>query len=141
MTDIISPEKWPGLQARISRIPYLQFLGAEFHESPDGPLATLPFLEQNIGNVTLPALHGGAIGSFLEMVAIAKVYLHIEDDIWPKPIDIQIDYLRSGKPLDTHASAEIIKLGRRAVNIQVFAWQDKKDKPIAALKGHFLVSK
>ncbi|MEP1231691.1 MAG: acyl-CoA thioesterase domain-containing protein, partial [Litorimonas sp.] len=60
---------------------------------------------------------------------------------FPKPIGINIDYLRRGKPEATYARAQIFKQGSRVANVRVRAWQDSFDTPIAALTGHFLLSK
>lgn len=58
-----------------------------------------------------------------------------------KPIGINIDYLRRGKPVETFARADIFKEGSRVSNVRVRAWQESEDKPIAALSGHFLLPK
>ena len=50
-----------------------------------------------------------------------------------------IEYLRSGRPQETFATAHIVKVGRRIANVRVDAWQGERDKPIAALRGHFLL--
>jgi len=58
-----------------------------------------------------------------------------------KPIGINIDYLRRGKPIATYARANIFKEGARVANVRVRAWQESPETPIAALSGHFLVPK
>ena len=58
----------------------------------------------------------------------------------PRPIDVTVDYLRSGRPVDTYARAQIKRLGRRVANVHVEAWQEARDRPIAALHGHFHVT-
>ena len=57
----------------------------------------------------------------------------------PKTIDFTIDYLRSGRARDAYARAEVQKAGRRVANVRVEAWQDARDRPIAAAHGHFLM--
>ncbi|MEM0924317.1 MAG: PaaI family thioesterase, partial [Pseudomonadota bacterium] len=57
----------------------------------------------------------------------------------PKTIDISIDYLRSGRPRETFARAEVQKAGRRVVHVHVIAWQDAKSRPIAMMRGNFLM--
>jgi len=52
-----------------------------------------------------------------------------------------VDYLRKGHPKDTYARAAIFKQGSRVANVRVQAWQDDYDKPIAAMQGHYLMSK
>ena len=57
----------------------------------------------------------------------------------PKPIDVTIDYLRSGRPRDTFARASVQKAGRRVAHVHVDAWQDSRSRPIAILRGNFMM--
>ncbi|MEN9873584.1 MAG: hypothetical protein RL186_481 [Pseudomonadota bacterium] len=129
----------PHLQSLLASIPYAQFLGIGF-ELRDGELiAILPFQDKLIGNPVLPALHGGVVGAMLELTAFAQI-LRVQDNATiPKTIDVSIDYLRSGRPVDTFARAHVTKLGRRIANVRVEAWQATPNDPIAALHGHFLL--
>jgi len=54
----------------IESIPYAKTLGIEAELDGEGLLLVLPFLKSNIGNPTLPALHGGAIGGFMANVRV-----------------------------------------------------------------------
>lgn len=126
----------------LDHVPYAQTLGAKPILIGDQLTLLLPFSNDNIGNPTLPALHGGAIGGFMELAAIVElIHSRGTDDLknLPKPIGINIDYLRRGKPIDTYARAVVFKRGSRVVNVRVQAWQEDYDKPIAALHGHFLI--
>jgi acyl-coenzyme A thioesterase PaaI-like protein len=58
---------------------------------------------------------------------------------FPKPVDINIDYLRSGRGVTTYASARLARQGRRVVNVHSQLWQEDESKPIAALRGHLLL--
>jgi len=125
----------------IASIPYAQTLGIDVEFNEDGFVLILPYLKSNIGNPTLPALHGGAIGGFMEVCAMAELKRRAPTLPFSKPIGINIDYLRRGKPVKTYASATIFKEGARVANVRVRAWQESLDKPIAALSGHFLIPK
>ena len=127
------------LQQLIDAIPYCRFLGIQVDRKGSELTMILRFSHQLIGNPMLPALHGGVIGAFLETTAIAQLILETEATELPKPVDITVDYLRSGRPVDTYARAEITKHGRRVCNVHAMAWQDEHTRPIAALHGHFLV--
>ena len=127
------------LQALIDSIPYCRFLGIEVDRKGSELTMILRFDRKLIGNPVLPALHGGVIGAFLETTAIAQLILETEAADLPKPVDISIDYMRSGKPVDTYARAIITKHGRRVCNVRAEAWQDEHSRPIAALHGHFLI--
>lgn len=131
----------PPIRELIGVIPYAETLGIEAVYD-DGALTLLmPYIDSNVGNPALPALHGGAIGGFMEVCAVAQLILgNPNNSVFPKPIGINIDYLRRGKPVDTFARAEIFKQGSRVANVRVRAWQESFDKPIAALSGHFLLA-
>jgi uncharacterized protein (TIGR00369 family) len=121
-------------------VPYAAFLGVRFELKGDELTAVLPFSDHLIGNPSLPALHGGVIGAMMELTAVAQIFLAQGAQKVPKTIDVNIDYLRSGRPVDTYARAHVTKLGRRVANVRVEAWQFERADPIAALHGHFLVA-
>ncbi|MEW5683788.1 MAG: PaaI family thioesterase [Pseudomonadota bacterium] len=127
------------LDAFLQRVPYVRFLGMRIELAGDEMTAVLPFRQTLIGNPILPALHGGAIGAFMELTALAQLSLVEPGRRVPKTIDITIEYLRSGRAQDTYARAILRKVGRRVANVQVEAWQDSRSKPVAGLTGHFLL--
>ncbi len=125
-------------EQNLSRIAYAKTLGVK-PVMMDGEFTlVLPYLDENVGNPLIRALHGGVIGGFMEITAISQLILTDNLTTLPKPIGINIDYLRRGKPVDTYARALVFKQGRRVSNVRVTAWQEDIDKPIAALHGHFL---
>jgi len=128
------------LQHVLERIPYARFLGVRAQLAGDEMTAIMPFSEHLIGNPALPAIHGGVLGAFMEMTALAQLSLKEGQSRQPRVIDVSIEYLRSGRPRTTYARAEIKKVGRRIANVHVEAWQDQRGSPIAALRGHFLVT-
>ncbi|WP_028452426.1 PaaI family thioesterase [Chitinilyticum aquatile] len=124
-----------------TRIPYSALLGIRVRAGDDGqPLFCLPFSPDNIGNVQLPALHGGVIGGFLENAAVMHLLWAREASELPKVVDFSIDYLRSGRPLDTWAQCEIVRQGKRIANVLMTAWQDDRTRPIAQARAHFLLA-
>lgn len=131
--------KKPDLQALVDAIPYCKFLGIEVDRKGTELTTILRFNRHLIGNPVLPALHGGVVGAFLEVTAVIQLMMEAESEDLPKPVDIGIDYLRSGKPVDTYARAIVTKHGRRVCNVRAEAWQDEHTRPIAALHGHFLI--
>jgi uncharacterized protein (TIGR00369 family) len=100
----------------------------------------MPFKPPLIGNPVLPALHGGAVGAFMELTAFAQLSVAARLTRLPKTIDITIDYLRSGRPVETFARARMVRVGRRIANVHVEAWQNERAAPIAALHGNFLLA-
>lgn len=123
----------------ISSIPYCRHLGITADIAGDTLTLTMPFAHKLIGNPVLPALHGGVIGSLLETAALAQILFETKSAKIPKPVDITIDYLRSARAVDSFARAKLFKQGRRVINVHAEMWQDDAAKPVAALRGHFLV--
>ena len=101
----------------------------------------MPFSPKIIGNPVLPAIHGGMTGAFLETTAIVGVTRELGVQAPPKPIGLTINYLRSGRALDSFAKVTIVKQGRRIVAFEAQAWQDDPTKPIASAFGHFMLRK
>ena len=145
------------LNALVSGIPYVNFLGISFERRGDELTALLTFQDRNIGNPTLPALHGGVTAAFLETTAIIELgWRQLWDEIeggqadtkaltpetltrMPKTIDFTIDYLRSGLPRDAYARAVVNRRGRRYASVHVEAWQDNRTRLFAQATGHFLM--
>ena len=123
----------------LQRVPYARFLGMRVELAGDEMTAVLPFAQHLVGNPMLPALHGGVLGAFMEMTALAQLSLAQPLRHVPKTIDITVEYLRSAGPKDTYARAILRKVGRRVANVQVEAWQESRAKPVAGLTGHFLL--
>jgi uncharacterized protein (TIGR00369 family) len=127
---------WPELSAAV---PYARFLGITMDDASGELLAKMPFSPHLVGNSSLPALHGGTLGALLESVSIFQLLWEIEEPVLPKTINITIDYMRSGRPLDTWAKATVSKLGRRVASVHAEAWQEDRARPIASARAHFLV--
>lgn len=128
------------LQRVLSKIPYTQFIGVEPIILDDELTMVMRYKDSNIGNPFLPALHGGVIGGFMEVSAIAGLMFSGDYSKVPKPIGLNVGYLRSGKPQDTFARASIVRQGSRVANVRVEAWQDDMDRPIATLMGNYLTA-
>jgi uncharacterized protein (TIGR00369 family) len=124
----------------LDTLPYARFLGLLTRRDEDRLTVTMPFAEKLIGNPVLPALHGGSTAAMLELTAVSQVALLYPRLKLPRPINVTVTYLRSGRPQDVHARARISKAGRRVAHVQAEAWQDDEDQPIATLSAHFLVA-
>lgn len=138
MTDT-APFTEAEVRTRFLAAPFVKYLGVELELRGDELTLVMPYRESLIGNVMLPALHGGTLGALLELTALATVSVKQRQAHLPKTIDITIDYLRSGRPVDTYARAKVTRLGRRIASVHAEAWQHERADPIAALNGHFLL--
>jgi uncharacterized protein (TIGR00369 family) len=119
--------------------PYARFLGLRLGLDGDAVTAVLPFAPHLIGNPILPALHGGVVAAFLELTALAQLAATAGEGAAPRTVDITVDYLRSARAADTFARAEILRMGRRVANVRAIAWQGDERRPVATLRGHFLL--
>ncbi|AXK40313.1 PaaI family thioesterase [Crenobacter cavernae] len=124
----------------IDEIPYAKLMGVEFAEDDAGELLfSLPFDPKNVGNTTLPALHGGLIGGFLENAAMLHLIWNRESLETPKIVDFSLDYLRSGRAQTLYARCAITKQGKRVAHMLIEAWQDDPARPVAVARAHFLL--
>jgi acyl-coenzyme A thioesterase PaaI-like protein len=57
----------------------------------------------------------------------------------PKTVDVNFDYLRSGKSATTFGRAIVNRQGRRVANVRSELWQDDRKKPIARSQGNYLL--
>ena len=134
------PGEANNLQAVANAIPYARHLNLQIDSKGDELTTVLPFRKQLIGNPNLPAIHGGVIGSMLELTAVVQLLRATELERLPKTIDLSIDYLRSARPQDLYGRAHVTRQGRRVANVRVELWQQERSKPVAAAHGHFLLS-
>ena len=123
----------------LNRMPYARFLGLQTLVSGDEVTVVMPFDDKLIGNPMLPALHGGSTAALLEMTAMAQVALSFPGPRLPRPINVTVAYLRTGRPIDVFARARISRAGRRVAHVQAEAWQEERAQPIASLTAHFLL--
>lgn len=126
-------------QLLADKIPYVKAMGIQFAQEGDTLIGQMKFEPYLIGDIGIGALHGGTIGALLESTAIFSLLWEVSDTKMPKTINLTVEYLRSGRPKTTYASAEITRHGRRVANVRATAWQDDPEKPIAAAYAHFLL--
>jgi uncharacterized protein (TIGR00369 family) len=123
----------------VRAIPFCGFLGMELVEEGGELLGKLQYAPHLIGNPLLPALHGGTLGALLESIAIFAVLAETPGPKGPKTISITVEYLRSARPIDTFARAEVVRQGRRVATVRSIAWQDDPNKPVAAASVQLLL--
>ncbi|KQO07040.1 PaaI family thioesterase [Sphingomonas sp. Leaf242] len=120
--------------------PYAEILRVSV-EAEDGapPVLLMPFADDVLGRPGF--LHGGAISGLLEMAAIAALQhaLEAEGGGRIKPVNVTVDFMRGGRDKPTRAAGVVTRLGTRVANVEATAWQDEREKPIAAARMNYLI--
>lgn len=124
------------LSAIIASSPFGRFLGIETQVDARGVLAILPIRDELIGNVMLPAMHGGCVAAFLEITCQLQVAYETGAIAPARTIDISVEYLRPARRENLFARARIRRLGRRVATIHAEAWQQDEEKPVCLLQSH-----
>lgn len=121
-------------------LPYAATLGLSYRRG-DELVLTMPFAPSLIGSPG--RLHGGTVAGLLEIASLTMLGLALEPGDRPrlKPISVTVDYMREGKPVDSHAVATIVRLGRRIANLRAEAWQEDRARPIAAAHMNILLDR
>jgi uncharacterized protein (TIGR00369 family) len=120
--------------------PYGDFLGIVADRDETGALRfRMPFGPVVIGRPGF--LHGGAIAGLLEIAAVGTLRDALADEtgVSVKPINVTVDFMRGGRERDTFAAARITRLGARIANVEAFAWQDDRDRPIASARMNVMI--
>lgn len=121
--------------------PYAEVIGARRNSATGEPILTIgwrPEIEGRTGFV-----HGGVIAGLLELACYEALTNEFKDGELPriKPINVAVDYLRGGLMTDTHAVAQIVRIGKRVANASAVCWQDDRTKPIATARMHLLLDR
>lgn len=122
--------------------PYAILLGLRAEHQGDARIFVMPFHADVVGRPGF--LHGGAIAGLLEFAAFEALSAAIDDPaVVMKPVTVTVDYMRGGSEAlgDTFAEAIIERLGNRIANVEAFAWQADRLKPIAAARINFLLER
>lgn len=130
-------EKSP--QSVMEMIPYADFIGAQVRVEEDNLLYWMDERPSNIGNPSLPAIHGGVIGGFLELSSAVEILYSLDIAAVPKVVDFSLDYLRAGRYKTIYARCNVLRQGKKLINVTATAWQENEETPIATARCHFLI--
>jgi len=123
----------------LAHFPYAQLIGMQALQLGEQLTFVLPANEGNIGNRSLPAIHGGCIGGFMENAARIHVLSLAGVERLPKVVNFSLDYLRPGRFRETYASCQVVRQGNKAVNVAIKAWQTHDGELIANARTHLLL--
>lgn len=127
------------LQLWLKKIPYAAWLGIRAEVRQDAILFVLPAHPRLVGNPTLPALHGGVVGGFMEQAAALHLLSKMDRPVLPRIINFSLDYLRPARLQATNAECLLTRQGRQVANVSITAWQEDRDRPNAIARAHFLI--
>lgn len=120
--------------------PYAKLLQLRFEEQDGSPVVIMPYHDDVIGRPGF--LHGGAIAGLLEFAAYSALRHALDDDsVVMKPVTVTVDYMRPGLERETFAAATVERLGATLANVEAYAWQDKREQPIASARLNFLLER
>lgn len=128
------------LQPLLQSIPYARFMDFSVQRDGNDAIVRMPFDDTRVGNASLRAVHGGALGALLEFAAVCQLLTVADVAAMPKTINITVEYLRGAQAVDTFARATVTRHGRRIANVRAIAYQADASKPVAAANAHFLLA-
>jgi uncharacterized protein (TIGR00369 family) len=121
---------------------YAQSLGIAVDSIEHGvPVLALPFDEIVEGRPTV--FHGGATSGLLENAAYAALRAELARQGRThriKPINVTVQFLSAAKSKVTYAKGRVTRLGRRNANVEVEAWQDDRERPVASAVLNILMA-
>jgi len=123
----------------VAAIPFARFMGIAASGSLERPEIALPFQADLIGNPFVPAIHGGAMGAFLELAAVVTLLSSGRTKVLPKLMTSTVEFLRPGREKTVYAEAKVERLGSSLATMGVTAWQDGRDRPVALATARFLL--
>jgi uncharacterized protein (TIGR00369 family) len=141
LSDIIQqPPSSETLERWLKKVPYATFLGIKAKVEGDDILFILPPDDKLIGNPSLPAIHGGVIGAFMEQAAAFHLIAKMDTPVLPRIINFSLDYLRAARLQETYARCTVTRQGRSVANVSITVWQENQHEPTATARAHFLIT-
>ncbi len=136
-------QKWDIIKMAIEQhMPANRIFGFEIVELKEGfAKIHVPFKEDFIGDFIQGLWHGGIIASIADSaagIAASTVLTDARDKL--NTIDIRIDYLNGAIKEDLFAEAELLKVGKRIIKVDVKLYQKTKGT-VAIARGSFSLLK
>lgn len=116
---------------------FVRLLDSMVTESGDA-FALTP-VESLIGNPLLPALHGGAVASFLELAAKRALERKLPPDQSPKLISVNLQFLASARLDALVTTPQIRRVGRRIAVVHAEAFHDGDSSAVCFAQFEFAV--
>jgi len=124
-------------------IPAHKFLNLELRDVRKGyALAYVPFREEMVGDPRHNRWHGGIIATLLDAcggAAAVTTFTSAEDQC--SSIDIRVDFLEAGKPMDLMAEAEIVRDGNSVMFAKMRAWHEETGEVVAEGRAAYRITR
>lgn len=127
------------VQQILDAAPFVRTLGIRVSTVDDRLTVCLPYAPHIVDNPKVPALHGGALASLLQIAATAELIRVTAARKPPRMFSQTIEYLAGADMLDTVATATVISRSRRYANVRVEARQGTSTRPAAVATVQFLL--
>ena len=111
--DVAALAKW------LSKVPYAAYLNIRAEVHGNEILFVLPSDDKLIGNPTLPAIHGGVVGAFMEQAAAFYLVATMKNPVLPRIINFSLDYLRPARLREPRGRLASALGGRRRARPRV----------------------
>ena len=124
-------------------IPVHKLLGITLHDvKPGYAVLSLPFRPDLVGDPRSQRLHGGIIAALLDSAGgTAAITTLTSPDDMVSSIDIRVDYLEPGKPMDVLAEAKILRSGNAILVTSMKAWHPETGEVICEGRGVYRVKR
>lgn len=136
-------QKWAIIKMAIEQnMPANKIFGFEIIELKEGfAKIHVPFKPEFIGDFLQGLWHGGIVASVADSaagIAASTILTDARDKL--NTIDLRIDYLQGAIKEDIHAEAELLKVGKRIIKVDVKLVQETKGT-VAIARGAFSLLK
>jgi len=114
-------------------IAFNAYLGVKLTEiRPGYAEMRIPFRDEFIGNPLRRAIHGGLVATLIDTVggAAAMTTLNSHEDSL-STIDMRVDFLRPGRPMDLIGQGHIVRSGNRIIVTKISVLHPDSPDPIA----------
>lgn len=141
MTELTTEMKSKLARQFMEAIPHSRDLSMSLDELGGGiAVVSMPYAENLVGDPETGVIHGGAVSALMDTCCGAAVMCHPASPLGTATIDLRIDYMRAAVPgQSVIARAECYHVTRSVAFVRAFAYDDDRERPVAAANGAFTV--